>query len=165
MIDTIEYKGTMYPLFQASGFAARFAFPFAKEVCRGVGYDIGCNRSEWCLPGAIPIDIAIKDEWEAMNLPPQMVDFIFSSHCLEHLPNWVDALDYWIEHLKSGGVMYLYLPHRSQIYWLPINNRKHIHYFDEKIIEQYFINSGKIGNMFISGHDLNNSFHVIIDKK
>ena len=53
MISTIEYKGEVYPSFQASGFAARFAFPFAKEVCHGIGFDIGCAKREWALPGAI----------------------------------------------------------------------------------------------------------------
>ena len=164
MIDILEYKGEYYPLFQASGFAARFAFPFAKEVCKGIGYDIGCNRPEWCLENAIPIDKIIHDEWEAMNLPPQQVDFIFSSHCLEHLPNWCEALDYWLEHIKKGGVLFLYLPHRSQKYWLPFNDRKHIHFFDEDIIREYLQNK-EIKKHFISGIDLNNSFTIIIEKQ
>lgn len=164
MIDVINFKGKDYPLFQASGFAARFAFPFAHEVCKGIGFDIGCNRIEWSLKGSIPIDITIKDEWDAMKLPDMFVDYIFSSHCLEHLPNWIEALDYWAKHLKEKATLFLYLPHRSQEYWLPMNNRKHIHFFDEEIMKQYFYNSNLFTNVFISGPDLNNSFYVIAER-
>lgn len=164
MINTIEYKGHYYPSFQATGFAARFVFPFAQEVCRGVGFDIGCAKKEWSFPNSIPIDTAFKDEWNAMKLPDFMVDYIFSSHCLEHLPNWVDALDYWFTRIKPGGVLFLYLPHRSQEYWLPFNNRKHIHYFDGEILRKYFEQKDGITNLFISGVDLNNSFTLIVEK-
>ena len=43
MIETIEFKNKKYPYFQAQGNAAQFALPFAKWLCRGVGYDIGDN--------------------------------------------------------------------------------------------------------------------------
>ena len=62
MIETIEFKGELYPKFQSEGNAAQFALPFAKQVCKGRGYDIGCNRLEWSFPGSIPIDIAFKDK-------------------------------------------------------------------------------------------------------
>jgi len=165
MITTIEYRNKKYLHMQTTGFAARFVFPFAQEFCKGVGFDVGCNSQEWCFPNAIPIDTTIADEWEAMRLPDFMVDFIFSSHCLEHLDNWVDALNYWTERIKSGGVLFLYLPHRSQEYWLPFNNRKHIHYFDEEIIVKYLEHSGFYKNIFASGVDLNSSFTIIAEKK
>lgn len=165
MIETIEFKGKYYPLFQASGFASRFAFPFAKEVCKGVGFDIGCAKIEWAFPNSIPIDKSFGDGWSAMKLPDMMVDYIFSSHCLEHLPNWCDALDYWLSKIKSCGVLFLYLPHRSQEYWLPFNNRKHVHYFDEEILKKYFEQRNDVTNIFISGVDLNNSFIIILEKK
>ena len=161
MIKTIEFNGQEYPLFQAEGFASKFAFPFALEVCKGVGLDIGCTKKEWALPGAIPIDKIFNDNCDAMNLPDMVVDYIFSSHCLEHLDNWVESLDYWTTRIKKGGVLFLYLPHRSQKYWLPFNNKKHIHYFDQEILREYIESSGKYRNIFISGTDLNNSFIVI----
>lgn len=160
-IRTIKFNEKLYPEFQASGFAARFAFPFAKEVCKGTGYDIGCNKKEWAFPGAVAVDITLNNGCDAFNLPNAPVDYIFSSHCLEHLPNWIEALDYWTTKLVIGGVIFLYLPHRSQEYWLPFNNRKHLHYFDETILKQYFDTSKQFTNVFISGVDLNNSFSVM----
>lgn len=165
-MEFITFKNKKYPKFQAEGFAAKFAFPFAKEVCKGVGYDIGCNRLEWCFPGAIAIDPNISKNDDAMNLPLPEVDYIFSSHCLEHLDNWVDALDYWTTKIISGGTMFLYLPDISQEYWHPWNNRKHKHVFTPDIIKSYF--TGNVGNwskIWVSGVDLNSSFIVMAEKK
>ena len=60
MIDTVEYRDTKYPHFQSIGNAAQFAIPYAKHVCNGVGYDIGCCKDEWKFPGATPIEINCK---------------------------------------------------------------------------------------------------------
>lgn len=164
-MDTIHYNGENYPAFQASGFAARFAFPFAAELCNGVGYDIGCNRKEWCLPFAIPIDPLIDWTVDAYNLPDRTVDFIFSSHCLEHLRNWVEALDYWATKIRSGGILFLYLPHPTQQYWLPWGNKKHIHILFPEVIEQYLRDRQVWKNIFVTGRDLNHSFYVVAEKK
>lgn len=199
MIPTIEFKKSIYPKFQSEGFASKFAFPFALEVCKGHGFDIGCNRIEWKLPGAIPIDpnfgnkklkwIEINNtcidypndkfihtlgntheflhahRFNATHLPFDSVDYIFSSHCLEHLNDWVDVLDYWYDHLKpDGGILFLYLPDQSQKYWLPWHNRKHKNIFTPEIIRGYLIDKGYI-NIFVSGIDLNNSFMAMAEKR
>ena len=164
MIDVIEYKTKHYPRFQAEGNASQFAIPFAKHICKGVGYDIGCNRISWALPSAIPIDITLNDPWDAFNLPNVDVDYIYSSHCLEHLDNWVKALDYWTSKIKKGGVLFLYLPHYSQEYWKPWNNFKHKHIFSPEIIKDFMIDRDYI-SIFSSECDLNNSFMVIGEKQ
>jgi len=163
MIETIKFKGKDYPKFQSEGFAAQFAFPFALQVCNGVGYDIGCGKLEWALPNSIPIDINLPDEYSATNLPNRQVDFLFSSHCLEHLEKWVVVLDYWTSKLKSGGVLFLYLPDYSQEYWRPWNNRKHLNIFTPEIIKDYLDSNGYI-NIFASESDLLNSFMVMAEK-
>jgi hypothetical protein len=163
MVKTIYYKGETYPKFQEEGNAAQFAIPFAKHVCKGRGYDIGCNKLDWSFPGSMPIDPALDPKYHAMNLPYVNVDYIFSSHCLEHVDRWVDVLDYWYTCLKSGGVLFLYLPDMSQVYWRPWHNRKHIHVFTPEIIYNYLYDKG-YKNIFISGRDLNNSFMVFCEK-
>ena len=167
-MELIEFNGKHYPAFQSKGFAARWTFPFANEILSGRGYDIGPSKLEWKLPDSdnrtvIPIDLVFEDDFEAMNLPIGKVDFIFSSHCLEHLPNYVDAIDYWVDNLKSGGMLFLYLPHYTQEYWLPFNNRKHIHSFNGRELEKMLIARG-LNNIFLSGVDLNNSFTLIAQK-
>lgn len=164
-MQVIEFKGHKYPHFQSLGHASQFAIPFAKHICKGRGLDIGCMKPEWAFPGSIPIDIDFDDPYDAYNLPEGIYDYVFSSHCLEHLPNWVDALDYWTEHIVPGGHLFLYLPDRSQRYWLPFHNRKHYHAFDGDIIKSYLENSGRYRNIFVSGVDANHSFTAFAEKK
>lgn len=168
MIPIIQHSNIYYPAFQGEGYAAKFAMPFAQQVCKGVGYDIGCNRKEWCYVdsesnGAYPIDIAFHTAYDAYNLPDMQVDYIFSSHCLEHLRDWVEALDYWGGKIKKGGVLFLYLPDYSQTYWRPWHNRKHLHIFTPEILRDYLSDKGW-NNVFISGVDLNNSFMVMAER-
>jgi SAM-dependent methyltransferase len=199
MIETIEYKNNKYPKFQDEGYASQFAIPFANNMCRGKGVDVGCNRIEWMFGAkalqefskedfperlikdygywsnfiennknsvnSFPIDPNIN-EFDALNFPDgcENLDYVFSSHCLEHLYNWVDVLDYWDSKLKSGGVMFLYLPDYSQVYWRPWNNKKHLNIFNSTIIEDYLLDRG-YSNIFKSGVDLNNAFMVVAEKK
>ena len=82
MVEIIEFKNKKYPYFQSIGNASQFAIPFAKHICIGKGYDIGCMKNEWAFPGSIPIDLSFDDDYHAKNLPENNVDYIFSSHCL-----------------------------------------------------------------------------------
>lgn len=170
MINLIEFLGEKYPHFQSTGNAARFAIPFAQEVCKGRGLDIGCNMEEWKFPGAIAVDPALN-RYDALNLPvnynvageAEGWDYIFSSHCLEHLNSWVFVLNHWRDNLKSGGVLFLYLPHPSQEYWLPWNNTKHVNILHPEDIERY-LNRNGFKNIFVSERDLNHSFMVMAEK-
>lgn len=160
-MDVIKFKNAEYPRFQANGNASQFAIPFAKYFCSGVGYDIGYGKDEWKLPGAIGIDL--KDGNNALELPQELVDYVYSSHCLEHLPNWVNALDHWISRLKVGGILFLYLPHYSQVYWRPWNCKKHIHVLSAEVIWDYLYDRG-MSKITFSERDLNNSFMVVAEK-
>ena len=120
-----EYKGALYPDYIRNGNACRFILPMAQEFCRGVGLDVGAGR--WPLPGAIPVDLA--DGGDAMNLPAGDYDYIFSSHCLEHLEDPIAAIEHWKTRIKPGGALFLYLPHPDMRYWRPQHNRKHLHLF------------------------------------
>ena len=162
-MNTLTYNNKTYPAFQSEGNASQFSIPFAKHFCKGVGYDIGCNRLEWAYPGATAVDLNFNDEWEAYNLPDTRVDYVYSSHCLEHLPDWITALDYWTAKLKVGGILFLYLPHYNQEYWRPWNNRKHLHVFTPEIIKDYMESRGYV-NIFHSDRDMNDSFMVVGEK-
>lgn len=162
-MKTIQYKGKNYPKFQDEGNASQFAIPFAKHICQGYGVDIGCNRQEWCFPGAMGIDLNFKDGNDAYNFEYKDLDYVYSSHCLEHLPDWVAALDYWTSKLKKHGTLFLYLPHYAQEYWRPWNNRKHIHIFTPEIIRAYMEDRGYI-NIFNSERDMNDSFMIAGEK-
>jgi len=159
-MTTLTYKNRKYPALQGIGNASQFSIPYAKHFCEGKGYDIGCNRHDWAFPGAKAIDIIFDDEWEAYNLPDEQVDYIYSSHCLEHLPDWVRALDYWRTKIRPGGTLFLYLPHYNQEYWRPWNNRKHVHIFSPQILKDYMEDRGYV-NIFCSDRDINDSFMIV----
>lgn len=162
-IETVEFEGQRYPAFQAQGNAAQFAIPFAKHVCKGRGVDIGCGKKEWAFPEAILVDPAFTPLFHATFFPFCELDYVFSSHCLEHLSDWAGALDYWLNALKIGGVLFLYLPDYSQTYWRPWNNRKHLNVLTPGMIRDYLIAKGCV-NIFVSGADLNNSFMAMAEK-
>lgn len=161
-LEFITHNGQNYPSHEAEGFAAQWISPLAKRYCTGTGLDVGCNRQEWCFHGAIPCDPAMND-YSAMSLPLGEFDYIFSSHCIEHIKeNWYNVLDYWLTKIKIGGIIFLYLPHKSQTYWHPSSNRKHIHSFDGPEIGDYLTSLGH--KVFVGGCDANHSFTVICEK-
>ena len=156
---TFLYKGDLYPNYIKAGNAAGYIVPFAREFCKGHGLDIG-GFFDWIFPGAIPINITINDEWNAYNLPDEKYDYIFSSHTLEHLPDYVEALVYWKEHLKGDGVLFLYLPHPDMEYWRPQNNHKHLHMFHPADIRDLLVDLG-FDEVLYSERDLYWSFSVV----
>lgn len=84
------------------------------QYCEGDGIDIGCGR-----------DPLFKDifKWDIMNscgdatfmqdISDDEFDFVYSSHCLEHLSNPITALNNWFRILKTNGYLILYIPHRD----------------------------------------------------
>lgn len=118
-----EYKGERYPDYLKHGNAMQFIAPTALKFCQGDGLDVGAGK--WPLPGATPVEL--RDGGDAMELPPGVRDFVFSSHCLEHLADPISALEHWASRIRPGGVLFLYLPHPAMEYWRPQNCRKHLH--------------------------------------
>lgn len=118
-----NYRGRKYPEYLKNGNASQFVIPAAKHFCVGAGLDVGGGK--WPLPGAILIDTT--NGQDAMNLPIGVYDYVYSSHCLEHLINPVAALEHWKSRIRPGGVLFLYLPHPEMEYWRPQHCRKHLH--------------------------------------
>ncbi len=154
------YRGRAYPSLLKQGGASRYIAPLALQFCQGNGLDIGAGDAP--LPGARPVDIRHADRHDAMNLPAKggELDYIFSSHCLEHLDDFVAALEYWISKLKGGGVLFLYLPSWECEYWRPWNNRKHRHQFEPHHIKDCLVALG-LKNVLVSGVDLAFSFSAV----
>ena len=162
-MDFIHFKEHTYPYFQALGNASQFSIPYAKHYCKGIGYDIGFCKEEWKFPGAIGIDLSLDNGYHADNLPEEQVDYIYSSHCLEHVDNWVNTLELWLTKLNTNGILFLYLPDFSQVYWRPWHNAKHKHCFTSEIITGFLKDKG-MSIVTSSGIDLNNSFMVVCQK-
>lgn len=124
-----DYQGEKYPDYLRRGNAMHFIAATAIHFCEGDGLDVGCGKHP--LPGAVPIDLDRGGDAMALPLRYDSIgwDYIFSSHCLEHLADPVAALLHWRERLIDGGVLFLYLPHPDMGYWRPQHCRKHRHLF------------------------------------
>jgi SAM-dependent methyltransferase len=157
MSDLIfEYRGVTYPSFIKHGNACQFITPIAQKFCKGEGLDVGAGP--WPLPGATPVEL--RDGGDAMDLPPGSFDYVFSSHCLEHLANPVAALEHWRSRLKPGGVLFLYLPHPDMQYWRPQNCRKHLHAWRPGDMAEILRDLGFV-NVIHSERDLAFGFSVV----
>ena len=114
-----DYQGRFYPDYLTMGGASHAIFRVALQYCRGCGLDVGAGL--WPLPSATPVDI-----WRGLGatrllaeIPEGTQDFLFSSHCLEHVAAWQAELDRWVGKVKPGGMIFLYLPHPQCGIWNP----------------------------------------------
>ncbi len=112
-----------YPGFLQRGEAASFCLYHARRYCVGVGVDIGAGR--FPFPGARAIENRPEENAYHILEADQSLDYVFSSHCLEHLAHWRAALHEWQRVIKPGGILYLYLPHPACRMWSPTVLRKH----------------------------------------
>ncbi len=107
-----------YPSFLNVGNAKSFIEDVALEYCRGRGVDVGAGR--FPFQDATPVDNGT--DMNACNLrkfADGALDYVFSSHCLEHLDSWKEALSEWMRVLRKGGTLFLYLPHETMVLWHP----------------------------------------------
>ena len=117
---------------------------YALRWCQGYGVDYGYGDGEaWgggvegILPGAYGVDIGrwrmrfstqgYAGDFSDRKFPEalQGLDFIFSSHALEHISDWSETLKYWFSRLRPGGIVFLYLPHESIPEWRPEAYHEH----------------------------------------
>jgi len=151
-----EYRGELFPEYLKQGNACRFITPAALQFCQGRGLDVGAGP--WPLPGALPVEL--RDGGDAMSLPEGEFDYVFSSHCLEHLVNPVAALEHWKSRLNVGGVLFLYLPHPDMTYWRPQTCRKHLHQWWPEDMASLVSDLG-FKNVIHSERDIAWSFSVV----
>ena len=110
--------------------------------CKGNGVEVGPGSKPQILPSARTrvkyVEQATPDRWQQLygkntkapvdpslwehyvvgnadNIPAEIgsLDFIFSSHVVEHLANPLGHLAYWASLLKPGGVVAAVIPDRS----------------------------------------------------
>ena len=65
----------------------------------------------------VKVDITIPKDKPALNdVPDNSVDFVFSSHSLEHAPNPIDSLIDYYRVLRDGGIVYTVIPNKHNQY-------------------------------------------------
>lgn len=108
----------------------------AREFCKGSGIEIGGLHSRLNVSANIksvdyldtktlkekykndknlnvnniwPVDI-VAQAWDLSMIEDCSLDFVMSSHVLEHLPNPGVAIKEWIRTVKTGGVVFFIVP-------------------------------------------------------
>ena len=91
---------------------------FATRYLVGDGIDIGAGSDSICqylefFPLARSCrswDVQDGDAQALLGVPDNSFDFVYSSHCLEHMLNPLVALNNWIRVLKPGGHLIFLIP-------------------------------------------------------
>lgn len=85
---------------------------FFEKYCQGEGIDIGYG-SDLIVPGCSGWDIRNGDAQYLREVKDESFDFVYSSHCLEHLWDVRVSLKNWFRVLKRGGYLIIAVPHRD----------------------------------------------------
>tara|TARA_B100000925_G_scaffold291752_1_gene281191 strand:- start:11480 stop:12073 length:594 start_codon:yes stop_codon:yes gene_type:complete len=105
----------LYPEYMKRGNAAKFITPIAQQFCIGDGVDIGASK--WPVFSARAIDNNENENAYKINEKDESLDYIFSSHLLEHLDEPAKALKEWSRVLKKDGHIFIYVPHPACEMW------------------------------------------------
>ena len=80
----------------------------------------------------------INDAIDISNIKDEEYDFLFASHCLEHIANPLKALKEWLRIIKKGGNIILILPEKSMCF----DHKRNVSLFST-ILSQYEKNVGE----------------------
>ncbi len=131
----------------------------AWQYIRGNGVDVGCGQDlvhpdsigvDQARNGSFPVAKFCQDGQDLSNF--KELDYVYSSHFLEHCVDTKKVLKSWWDALKVGGYLILYLPHKN----LYPNvgqygaNPDHKHDFvPQDIIQHMNVVAAEAGNGFI----------------
>lgn len=80
-----------------------------KSYLQGDGIDIGCGNDP-VLPHVKPFDTIHGDANRISEHVDRQFDFVFSSHCLEHMHAPQEVIKEWFKIVKPGGYLYILVP-------------------------------------------------------
>jgi SAM-dependent methyltransferase len=82
---------------------------FEKSLLNGSGIDIGCGVDP-VTSSVRRFDIEDGDANRITEYVNDHFDFVYSSHCLEHMDNPIEAFNQWWNLVKIGGYFILIVP-------------------------------------------------------
>lgn len=80
-----------------------------KSVLTGRGIDIGCGRDP-VMPDARRFDKEHGDANAVSRYVQEQFDYVYSSHCLEHMNDPCSTILDWWKLVKPGGHLFLFVP-------------------------------------------------------
>jgi len=133
-----KYNATRESIFR------RYEMNEVIEYTKGLGVEVGCGLNK-IHTGAIGINLVLSDmdfgypfgaqiKADGISLPwftDNSLDYVFSSHCLEHFHEPEKALKEWTRIIREGGYLVLILPHKNYYPNIgnPQANKDHKHDF------------------------------------
>lgn len=96
-------------------------------VLRGQGIDIGCGPDP-VMPDARPFDVGDGDANHISRHVHEQFDYVYSSHCLEHMHEPRQVLREWWGLVRPGGYLFVAVPDEDlyeQGFWPPRFNTDH----------------------------------------
>ena len=93
----------------AAGKTKLFIGEKLKPWIQGEGLDIGCGNDP-ILPTVQPFDLPHGDANHITQYVKKSFDFVFSSHCLEHMHDPMAAVEGWYQLVKPGGYLVIIVP-------------------------------------------------------
>ena len=94
-------------------------YTFFGEYMGGKGLDIGyrgsvTDNAEPVLPDAVGVDRDYPGyNGKVLPFPDESQDYVYSSHCLEHIKDSLAAIKEWFRVVKTGGYLIITVPHRD----------------------------------------------------
>lgn len=82
---------------------------FEKSLLKGTGIDIGCGTDP-VSPSARRFDMDDGDANRIIEYVNDVFDYVYSSHCLEHMVDAQSALHQWWQLVRPGGHLILVVP-------------------------------------------------------
>jgi len=123
-----------------------------------VGLEISKPRAEF---GRKHLKINILDEYGLLDKYRGSFDVIFSSHVLEHLPNFKGVFERFSALLKPGGILLLFVPNcggenaiKQGVKWGPMVCEKHPQALDRLFFETVLPTHGFAVKLFSEPYDL-----------
>jgi SAM-dependent methyltransferase len=93
----------------SKAYARRHHEGYFERIFAGTGIDIGCGDDP-VAPNCVHWDKPQGDAQELRGVAPESFDWVYSSHCLEDLPDPRRALARWWEVLRPGGRQLVVVP-------------------------------------------------------
>ena len=85
---------------------------FFEKFCKGEGLDIGYGGDP-ITPDCFGWDIQDGDAQYMASIPDESFDYVYSSHCLEHMRDVSVALKNWFRIVRNNGYLIIYIPERD----------------------------------------------------
>jgi SAM-dependent methyltransferase len=85
---------------------------FFEKYCKGDGLDIGYG-ADIIVPECSGWDLRNGDAQYLDGIEDESFDFVYSSHCLEHMIDVRVSLKNWFRVVKKGGFLIIAIPHRD----------------------------------------------------